>query len=190
VAPLTWLAPLTLIRLTLALDFDLALDRALSRAVTLICALNLAFDRGRNLDRVLALARILTAVLTLALARTLEPELERSLRQLKEQLLDAAEDGEKFSKWWKANSQAWAEQLRAVMISFRDVAHSWQFSPQQREALKQYYEANLLIVDCLKSARYVTCTVREEISQQLLLPLKELGPNPDHWGDQNCPLAG
>jgi len=161
---------------SLALDFDLALDRALARALALICALNLAFDRARSLDRVLALARILTAVLALALARAhaLDLKLERSLRQLKDQLSDSAEEGETFSTWWKVNGGAWTEQLRAVMISYRHIGHNWQFSEQQRVALKQYYDANQLLVDCLNSARYVTRTVREEISETLLLPLAEL----------------
>ncbi len=161
---------------TLALDFDLALDRALARALALICALNLAFDRARSLDRVLALARILTAVLALALARAhaLDFQLEYSLKQLKEQLSASAEDGERFSTWWKANGQAWTEQLRSVMISYRHIGYNWHFSAQQRDALKQYYDANQLLVDCLNSARYVTRTVRQEISETLLLPIAEL----------------
>ena len=161
---------------TLALDFDLALDRALARALALIYALDLAFDRARSLERVLALARILTAILALALARAhaLDFELERALQQLKEQLSDSAEDGERFSAWWKAKGQAWTEQLRSVIISYRHIGHNWQFSDQQRDALKHYYDANQLLVDCLNSARYVTRTVREDISQTLLLPIAEL----------------
>ena len=161
---------------TLALDFDLALDRALARALALIGALNLAFARVRALDRVLALARVLTAVLALALARAhgLDFELERSLQQLKEQLSDSAEDGKRFNAWWKANGQTWTEQLRAVMISYRNSGHNWQFSNQQKDVLKQYYDANQLLVDCLNSSRYVNRRVRQEIEETLLLPQSEL----------------
>ena len=161
---------------TLALDFDLALDRALARALALIDALNLAFDRARGLDRVLALARVLTAVLALALARAhgLDLELERSLQQLKEELSNCAEDGKKFNAWWKANGQSWTEQLTKVMISHRSVGHDWQFSNQHKDALKEYYEANQLLVDCLNSSRYVTRRVRQEIEETLLLPQAEL----------------
>jgi predicted NACHT family NTPase len=160
---------------TLALDFDLALDRALARALALIDALNLACDLARALDRVLALARVLTAVLALAIARThgLNFELERSLQHLKEQLSASAEDGKIFNTWWKANGGAWTEQLRAVIISYRNLGHNWQFSERQRNVLKQYYDANQLLVDCLNSARYVVRTVREEIEETLLLPIAE-----------------
>ena len=161
---------------TLALDFDLALDRALARALALIGALKLAFNRVRVLDRVLALARVLTAVLALALARAhaVDFELEESLQHLKEQLSNSADDGTTFNIWWKANGGAWTEELRAVMISYRHIGHDWQFSVQQKEALKQYYDANQLLVDCLNNARYVTRTVRQGIEETLLLPIAEL----------------
>ena len=60
------------------------------------------------------------------------------------------------------------------MIKYRNLGHNWQFSDQQREALKQYYDANQLLVDCLNSNCYVTRTVRQEISQTLLLPMAEI----------------
>jgi predicted NACHT family NTPase len=157
---------------TLAVDFELALDRALARALALISALNLAFDRVRAVDRILALARVLTAVLALALVRAhgVDLELERSLQELKEQISYSAEDGERFYAWWKANGEAWTEQLRAVFISYRHIGQDWQFSTQQKDLLRQYYDTNQLLVDCLNSARYLTRTIRQGIEESLLLP--------------------
>ena len=60
------------------------------------------------------------------------------------------------------------------MISERQIGYNWYFSEQQRDALKQYYDANQLLVDCLNRARYVTTNVRQKISETLLLPLIEL----------------
>jgi hypothetical protein len=61
-----------------------------------------------------------------------------------------------------------------MMIKFRNGGYKPQFSKQQREALKQYYDANQLLVDCLNSNYYVTRTVRAEIESTLLLPLAEI----------------
>jgi predicted NACHT family NTPase len=47
---------------------------------------------------------------------------------------------------------------------------NWQFNRQQKQTLRQYYNANKLLVDCLNNARYVTRKVREEIEETLLLP--------------------
>lgn len=44
----------------------------------------------------------------------------------------------------------------------------YQFNKQQKQILKQYYDANILLRDCLNSAHYVTRTVRKEIEETLL----------------------
>ncbi len=45
---------------------------------------------------------------------------------------------------------------------------------KQWEVLKQYYDANKLIVDCLNSDCIVSDEVREEIEETLLLPINEI----------------
>jgi predicted NACHT family NTPase len=151
---------------TRELDCALALDLALDRTLALNRALGSTLEPIRAINRVLERAR--------ARARALDSDLERSLQQLKEQLSDSDEEGKRFDEWWQVNSGAWTEQLRAVMIKYRNLGHNWQFSDQQREALKQYYDANQLLVDCLNSNCYVTRTVRQDITQTLLLPIAEL----------------
>ena len=180
-----------------AFYFDLALARALSlvggtldlaRALnhTITCnlettlALDLALDRTLALDviidRILDPQLVFERVLDRAVAHAcaVDPILERSLQQLKEQLPDLGRDEKKFKQWWKANGAAWTEQLRAVIIEYRHLGYNWQFTNQQREALKQYYDANQLLVKCLNSDRYITTTVREEIENTLLLPIAEI----------------
>lgn len=48
------------------------------------------------------------------------------------------------------------------------------FTQQQKVLLKQYYDANKLLLDCLSHARYVMRPIREEIKETMLVPL-ELG---------------
>ncbi|MEC4817858.1 MAG: NACHT domain-containing NTPase [Scytonema sp. PMC 1069.18] len=128
---------------------------------------DLALERARYLDLNLALDRDLN----LALNRDLNPELKRSLQQLLDQLLDP-KDIEAYKQWWQENGQAWTEQLRAVMIKHRNIGHDWQFTEPQKELLKQYYDANKLLIDCLNSDCYVSREVRQEIEDTLLLPVK------------------
>ncbi len=44
------------------------------------------------------------------------------------------------------------------------------FSAQQKAVLKEYYDANKLVLDCLNSACYVTRSLRIEIKEALLVP--------------------
>ncbi|MBD2307872.1 hypothetical protein H6G17_20595 [Chroococcidiopsis sp. FACHB-1243] len=44
------------------------------------------------------------------------------------------------------------------------------FTSQQKALLKQYYDANQLILDCLRQAQYMTRSLRTEIEETLLVP--------------------
>ncbi|MBD3882130.1 NACHT domain-containing NTPase [Phormidium tenue FACHB-886] len=148
----------------LDLAHDLDLDRALDLAHDLAHDLDLDRDRDRDLDLDLDRAR----------------KLHLALQQLRNRLSNADfksadfESLDNLKKWWQANSQSWTEQLRTVMIEHRNIGHDWQFSNDQKQVLKQYYDANLLLVNCLNSDCYVSHEVRQEIEETLLLPVSLL----------------
>jgi hypothetical protein len=93
-------------------------------------------------------------------------ELYHELQQLKDKLF-SPEEHSKIFDWWQSNGQAWIQQLRAVMIKYFEIGYDWQFSNQQKDLLKQYYQANQLLVDCLDTASE---EVRSHIEDTLLLP--------------------
>ena len=73
------------------------------------------------------------------------------------------------------------EQLRHVMVNYRNLGHNWQFGEQHKELLKQYYNANKLLVECLKSNCKVTKKDRSQIEETLFLPIVEV-ENRSHRG--------
>ena len=160
------------------LDLARALDSTFTRDLDCVLALDLALDRALALNYILdntpdpvrALNRILARAL--ARARIVAPELELALQHLKEQISNSHKDGKGFEVWWKVNGQGWTEQLKALMIAHRSIGQDWQFSDQQKEVLKQYYDASQLLVECLNSNCYVTAKVRHAIEETLLLPSK------------------
>ncbi|MDZ8228027.1 NACHT domain-containing NTPase [Nostoc sp. ChiVER01] len=154
------------LRFTSNLTPDLALDIALQFALRL----SLALPYEQTLDRVLALRFALPDNGTVAC----NPELQHSLQKLKEQLPTPFQGREKLKEWWSANGQTWANELRLVIVRSRNIGHQWQFSEQHKEILKQYYTANYLLVDCLKSTCKVTPTVTEDILVTLLLPAPKI----------------
>jgi len=168
--------------LDLSLGFDLKVNPTLSLAFkldpTFALALKLGLELDLELDFALKLAHTLdytlTRTLDLTLARIfrlcLEHELQYSLQQLKAQLPNPEQGEENLNEWWEAKGRAWVEQLRSAQIKYRNISHNWQFNVQQRKALQQYRDVNNLLVDCLKSASYMTQAVREEIETSMLLP--------------------
>ncbi|NEO33866.1 MAG: NACHT domain-containing protein [Symploca sp. SIO3C6] len=162
------------LNIDLNLDLDLDLDRTLEYSLSLSLDFSLSPNISRALSLNLSFCLSRAFDLSRALFLNLNPELKQSLQQLKEQLPDSKRDQEQLQQWWKVNGKAWAEQLRAVMIKYRNIGHGWQFSQQQKELLQQYYDANKLLVDCLNNDCYVSREVRQKIEDKLLLPLAEI----------------
>jgi predicted NACHT family NTPase len=146
--------------LSLATDLhlDLNLARALDRALVVPWlairtrdflrdrALRMALELNSNLN--LSLRRAVVIDLAIALNLELEYEVQSKLQYLKDQLPKIESDEESHKHWWATQGQSWAERLRAVMREYRNIGHDWQFSDDQKELLKQYYEASKLLVDC------------------------------------------
>jgi predicted NACHT family NTPase len=128
---------------------------------------SLTLDRDRDLDRDRALDR--------ALDLDRDPELKRELQQVFDRLPDTSSKNQNnFKKWWQTNGSQWQEDLRQIMIKYRNIGHDWQFTDQQKQLLQQYYDANLLLVECLNSDCYVSRSVREEIEGTILLLIEEI----------------
>ncbi|MFB2917765.1 NACHT domain-containing protein [Aerosakkonema funiforme] len=106
-------------------------------------------------------------------ALCLEPKLGEALQELKNILPNPDADLWIFKQWWEVNSQAWIEQLKAVIVKHRNICHDWHFSKQQKKLLQDYYNANKLLVECLNSDCYVSREVRQEIEDTLLLPIAD-----------------
>jgi predicted NACHT family NTPase len=158
-------------------DLDRDLDRALDRALDRDLALDRdrAFDRDRDLDLDRALDRDRAFDLDLARALARDPELKHQLQQVFDRLPDTSwENRNNFDKWWKTNGQQWQEDLRQIMIKYRNIGHDWQFTAAQKQRLQQYYDANLLLVECLNSEHYSNKDLRKEIEETILLPIEEI----------------
>ena len=160
------------------LDLARLLDAGFTRELCADLALDLALDRALTLNYILSFASQPLRVFKNVLARTLERshivdiELEQVILQL-EQKIPYLDCEEKFKQWWEINNQEWTEKLRKVIVSYRNFSYDWDFSPQEREKLKQYYEANQLLISCLHANSYMSRAVRQEIEDTLLLPVVE-----------------
>jgi predicted NACHT family NTPase len=168
---------------SLDLDFDCDISHSLylyhsvclDQALDLDKALKFDYDRDHDFDRdrdgYFDFLFDLGSALDFDRDRdgNLDPELHRSLQDLK---AEAFSTGDNIKQWWQDNGATWTNKLRATMIQYRNIGHDWQFSNEQEKLLKQYYDANKLLVDCLNSDCYVSREVREEIEGSLLLPMK------------------
>jgi hypothetical protein len=87
------------------------------------------------------------------------------------------ENIEEFEGWFKINGQEWLYKIAELMSNIPriNISADWQFSKQEKQQLRQYYDANRLLVDCLNSA---SDEVRLYIEDTLLLPIAEIEKRP------------
>ncbi len=98
-------------------------------------------------------------------------ELQRSLNQLNAQVPDFSGDANLINHWWQNSGLDWIEQLKNLLRIHTQKKYYWQFDQSQKQILKQYYDANKLLVDCLYSDGDINPLVRQEIEKTLLLPI-------------------
>lgn len=109
---------------------------------------------------------------TLARAERVDAALFRSLHKLKQQVptFDSHANVEVFLDWWMLHGNAWKEQLRKLAIQHRNIGHTWQLEAFQKESFQHYYQANLLLLRCLKKVPSVSEHVQHIIEKSVLLP--------------------
>lgn len=156
------------------LDLARMLDAGFTRELCPDLALDLALDRTLTLNYILNFASQPVQVFKNVLDRTKERsqhvdrELEQAIVQLEKQI-PCLNNNEKFKQWWQVNNHDWTEKLRSTIVSHRNFGYNWDFNHQEWERLKQYYEANQLLVSCLRTNSYMSRPVRQKIEDTLLL---------------------
>ncbi|HBB34398.1 MAG TPA: histidine kinase [Cyanobacteria bacterium UBA8803] len=180
---------------TLFLDRDLRLALTLDRkfARDLEPELTLDLELARALSLVVSLMHNpdIKQILALGFALNVEGLLEKtfwnqekrslfakSLQSLKDQLPDPAQGRDYLMAWWHNNGHTWGSKFRAMLIEHRQIGQDWQLSELQLATLKQYYQANLLLVDCLNTECRCSAVVRADLEATLFTNSLTNSPTP------------
>jgi predicted NACHT family NTPase/DNA-binding Xre family transcriptional regulator len=158
----------------LDMSSDLDLARALARARNLNSVFSFVPTGNRAIYE-LANALGHVPLNEIALTNSGDIELRSRLQDLRDRLpSNSWPNRHHFVSWWRTESQQWIKDLYQLVLRSRNIGHDWQFTDAQKALLQQYYDANLLLIECLNSDCYVSRSVREEIEATLLLPVSEL----------------
>jgi predicted NACHT family NTPase len=167
--------------------------RAFYYGLVLSCNFDLARKLDSNFDPINCSELELDHALIITLNRTakpdlpLAPDLSKVLKQLPEgdefrnqlqrlynQLPDWHTTARGIRQWRATDDgQLWAKKLRENTINYRNIGQNLDFSDEQKQLLKQYYNSNLLLITCLNTASYVERNIRERIEEKLLLTVQD-----------------
>jgi hypothetical protein len=142
-------------------NYDLALDLSLFHVLNI----------GHNLETMQSPATSLKRTLNRAIdyAVKINLELAEILREIEKKLPDPEINKTQFLLWWHDQGESWLCLISSMAIKFCNVGHQWQFDCQHQNFLKQYYQANLLLIDCLRRSSRVSPDIRRAIQYELLL---------------------
>jgi hypothetical protein len=122
------------------------------------------------------IARLLCHNLKTTIDVTLEPNLKEFLQQLDLPFpsLDITENPENirnypdFLEWWSTQGSDWSKEFLSARIIYSNIFQDLQFTDQDEESLKEYYEANKLLIECMNG--FSSAEVRQKIQETLFLP--------------------
>ncbi|MBD2455265.1 NACHT domain-containing NTPase [Nostoc sp. FACHB-87] len=154
----------------IARDFIQTLARAISNALDNAQQISLSLD----LDLCFILDPNLTqnALLPRDIALAFDSELQYELKELRDELhIDSEYSSKQLVQWWHDKGRDVVARLNRIILPFVNSVIDWQFNQEQQKQLKEYYEANKLLVNCLNSDCYISREIRENIEITLLLPI-------------------
>ncbi|MEP6542613.1 hypothetical protein NDI47_10550 [Microcoleus vaginatus GB1-A2] len=97
--------------------------------------------------------------------------------ELKEFCLELANDiniiktsKNKFQSWFQIQAPIKVEELKNLLKKYRDFNWNWNWTEDQFDLQIKYYEANILLVECLNINEVVSEEFKDQIKDELLLP--------------------
>lgn len=144
--------------------FDTLLDN-------LLLQLTMSFSSSCNVPQ----AHACIDALSSAIATVINIESPKPLQQFKEQLPDLENRLICELFWCGVEYLFWLEDLKTAVSLYRNTElYSHSERENHEEILNLYYDANKLLIDCLKHNFELTIELQQEIETALLLPEKEL----------------
>jgi dsRNA-specific ribonuclease len=157
-----YLAIIRLLGIAIVRNFDPS--RGGSKARHFVSSFNrardFALDYAYNINPNLNPANVLVTLFAL----DLEPELKRVLQELEAEIPEPKEVKEGFEEWRQARGWDWAKKIE-VAIGF-----DLNFTKSQKDLLKEYYNANKLLEECIDRVGELPPEVREAIEETMFLP--------------------
>lgn len=166
--------------LTLLLDGDLnlaiALDSRLGGDLAPQLKIDVSLLRLLSLVRSFLQTRDRKQVLSLSFALDIDkifpPNtlLQQAFQILKAELPEPDRGQDILWEWWQREGETWKDKLIDLIVEYRKIPLTYELNSSQNAILKQYYQGNLLLVNCWQSECHCTPTFRKNFEETLLYP--------------------
>lgn len=107
-------------------------------------------------------------------SEALEADYLRELTKIIEEVPDFFIARNCFDTWQEQYALSWLDKYRSLAIKYRHIGYDWQFTYEHKEILERYYDANIVLMDCLDINSCISNHFKREIEEELLLPIAEI----------------
>lgn len=166
--------------LTLFLDMDLNLPLALDSRLGGDFAPPLKIDLSlmRLVSRVINFLQKPDRKQVLSLSFALDIDnvfskntiLEKAFQLLKAELPDPEQGQYILLQWWEREGETWKDKLIDLIVEYRKIPLNYELEPSQKTLLQQYYQGNLLLVNCWQTECRCSPMFRQKLEETLLDP--------------------
>ncbi|MEP0885147.1 NACHT domain-containing protein [Trichocoleus sp. ST-U3] len=98
-----------------------------------------------------------------------ELEFKQKIKELITKLYSLINDLETPEKWHIINNEFWIDELKENIIQCRNIGHSWNFTQEQIETIRNYFYANVFYVNNLRESHCISNSFRESFPEDLFL---------------------
>lgn len=77
-------------------------------------------------------------------------------------------------EWHEFDEKEWIEELRTIIVKYRNIGHLWQFNDEQKKQMMVYYNANQILIESLNDVQLINYELKKYIEDELLLPIAEI----------------
>ncbi|HEY9800448.1 MAG TPA: NACHT domain-containing NTPase [Leptolyngbyaceae cyanobacterium] len=151
---------------------EITLDQLLLTTLTCAIELEISFEQNLNDTHAFNHAHALNINFDEAIEIVKNYEFKEDLQKLRKQLPSTESNIEKLRCWWRDNGKNWNHQLSNSLIKYRKIGHDWQFNEPESKLIRKYFNANKLIIDCLKY--YVNKQIKQEVERELFMPITKI----------------
>ncbi|AUT01177.1 histidine kinase [Nostoc sp. CENA543] len=154
-------------------DLAISLDRQLASSLNGDLAIDLALTHALAVSLRMTAEIFSQRIGTLKLALDLKYLLNNQaswqtlLQEVTNKLPRSHQDRKILNSWWKNHGRDWTEELRSLMMTHRQIGYDWQFNQQDLQYLQHYWNANKLLLDCLKAALNINYDVKNYLEKSL-----------------------
>jgi hypothetical protein len=153
---------------------ELEIDLLFANILIILTSFTTDYAKLASKDVYSKSSSILIKILQILSDADLDNELKEFCKNLVDDINTIKISKKKFQAWFQNYGSNKVCELRYLLEKYRYIKWEWNLTTEELHLQRKYYEANILLVECLNISNSVDHKFKEEIIANFLLPVTEI----------------